>query len=156
MQTQKEYWHHFKLFNHFVILVASSRDSAIWVGVVSEPVRSPMARFMHHSRTLKTWERRWQPAEAPPTHSFMMNKAKILIHESVSYLFINEFHSVIQSLIAHVQSNHLSISMAEGASLEKERTRKAPNCFHFRRQIMIMQRSGAGNSESQLQDTDLL
>ena len=42
----------------------------------------------------------------------------------------------------------------EVASLEKERTRKAPNAFHFRRQIMITQRSGAGNSENQFQDID--
>ena len=39
-----------------------------------------------------------------------------------------------------------------GVTLVKNATRAKPNAFHFRRQILILQRAGAGSAESQFKE----
>ena len=40
----------------------------------------------------------------------------------------------------------------QGATLIHTSTRRPPNAFHFRRQIMILERAGSGGSAQQFQD----
>ncbi len=39
-----------------------------------------------------------------------------------------------------------------GATLASTMTRRAPNCFHFRRQVIILQRAGGGSADCQFEE----
>ena len=46
--------------------------------------------------------------------------------------------------------NHLQ-HLCAGVSLMQSETRARPNCFHFRRQVLILERAGAGSADRQFQ-----
>ena len=59
--------------------------------------------------------------------------------------FANGIRNFQSRLFAH-------ILCSPGATLMHTTTRKAPNAFHFRRQIQILEKAGGGGVEQQFQD----
>lgn len=88
------------------------------------PQRPASERSMLLSKASRMWRQKWMQAEAGPP--------KIAC--------IAQWHSFFVT------------AWLAGATAMHTKTRRPPNCFHFRRQVMILQRYGSGGVDAQFQD----
>ena len=56
-------------------------------------------------------------------------------------------------MLVGVHCNLLVFCFVPGVSLMQSSTRARPNAFHFRRQVMVLQRAGGGNSDRLFEDS---